>query len=229
MSELVDLTEQKLLDYFRGNGLRTGDGIPNEVELSKRLGVARTVLREALSRFKMNGMIECRTKRGMVLHAPEPFRGLKAAILPELMDKRQIAELLQMRIALESGLSGLISANVTHDRISQLRDIVEAEERFSSGNYSPISDYQFHMKLLELAGNDTAISFFRETYPVVEFADRNYADTLDLNRRKLESAKAYATHRDLTDLLEKRDTEAFSKALSVHLKVYDLSDNITDI
>ena len=47
---LVDQVEDKLLNYFRSQDLKVGDSIPNEIELSSALGVARSVLREALSR-----------------------------------------------------------------------------------------------------------------------------------------------------------------------------------
>ena len=38
---LVDQVEDKLLNYFKNNDLRTGDPIPNELELAATLGVAR--------------------------------------------------------------------------------------------------------------------------------------------------------------------------------------------
>ena len=67
---LVDQVEDKLLNYLKEKDIRTGDSIPNELELAAALGVARSVLREALSRLKMMGMIETRTRRGMILTEP---------------------------------------------------------------------------------------------------------------------------------------------------------------
>ena len=43
---LVDQVEDKLLNYFRSQDLKVGDSIPNEIELSSALGVARSVLWE---------------------------------------------------------------------------------------------------------------------------------------------------------------------------------------
>ena len=59
---LVDQVEDRLLNYLKEKDIRTGDSIPNELELAAALGVARSVLREALSRLKMMGMIETRTR-----------------------------------------------------------------------------------------------------------------------------------------------------------------------
>ena len=51
---LVDSVEESLIRFFKEKGLRPGSSIPNEIELAASLGVGRPVLREALSRFKMN-------------------------------------------------------------------------------------------------------------------------------------------------------------------------------
>ena len=50
---LIDQVEDSLLTYFKKNDLGRGDSIPNENSLAAELGVARSVVREALSRLKM--------------------------------------------------------------------------------------------------------------------------------------------------------------------------------
>ena len=47
---LIDQVEDSLLTYFKKNDLGRGDSIPNENSLAAELGVARSVVREALSR-----------------------------------------------------------------------------------------------------------------------------------------------------------------------------------
>ena len=41
---LVDQVEDRLLNYLKEKDIRTGDSIPNELELAAALGVARSVL-----------------------------------------------------------------------------------------------------------------------------------------------------------------------------------------
>ena len=84
---LVDSVEESLISYFKEQGLRPGCSIPNEMELAASLGVGRAVLREALSRFKMTGMIVSRTKKGMVLGEPSLLGGMKRCINPLLMNE----------------------------------------------------------------------------------------------------------------------------------------------
>ena len=83
---LVDSVEESLIRFFKEKGLRPGSSIPNEIELASALGVGRPVLREALSRFKMTGMIISRTKKGMILGEPSLLGGMKRCINPLLMN-----------------------------------------------------------------------------------------------------------------------------------------------
>ncbi len=46
--------------------MKSGDAIPREKELSDTPGVSRSVLREALSLLRMLGLIESRTRQGIV-------------------------------------------------------------------------------------------------------------------------------------------------------------------
>ena len=68
---LIDQVEDSLLTYFKKNDLGRGDSIPNENSLAAELGVARSVVREALSRLKMMGLIHARPRKGMVLRSEE--------------------------------------------------------------------------------------------------------------------------------------------------------------
>ena len=87
---LVDQVEDKLLNFLKDNSLKVGDAIPNETELSTALGVARSVLREALSRLKMIGMIESRTRRGMVLTEPSLFGAIKRIVDPRVLSEESL-------------------------------------------------------------------------------------------------------------------------------------------
>ena len=91
---LVDQVEDKLLNYLKEKDIRTGDSIPNELELAAALGVARSVLREALSRLKMMGMIETRTRRGMILTEPTILGGMKRVVDPRILGEEALFDIL---------------------------------------------------------------------------------------------------------------------------------------
>ena len=82
---LIDQVEDSLLTYFKKNDLRRGDSIPNENNLAAELGVARSVVREALSRLKMMGLIHSLPRKGMVLTEPSILGGMKRVIDPRVL------------------------------------------------------------------------------------------------------------------------------------------------
>ena len=97
---LVDSVEESLIRFFsRRRACARQLSIPNEIELAASLGVGRPVLREALSRFKMTGMIVSRTKKGMILGELSLLGGMKRCINPLLMNESTLRDILEFRIA----------------------------------------------------------------------------------------------------------------------------------
>lgn len=150
---LVDSVEESLIRFFKEQGLRPGCSIPNEMELAASLGVGRAVLREALSRFKMTGMIVSRTKKGMVLGEPSLLGGMKRCINPLLMNESTLRDILEFRVALEIGISDNIFRNLTDADVAELEEIVEMSQVIGNNKYAPVSEHRFHTKLYEITGN----------------------------------------------------------------------------
>ena len=59
---LVEKVEDRLVELLQQSKLKVGDSIPKELELAEALGVSRTVIREALTRLKIMGLIETKKK-----------------------------------------------------------------------------------------------------------------------------------------------------------------------
>ncbi|WP_418990918.1 FadR/GntR family transcriptional regulator [Alistipes sp.] len=219
---LVDQVEESLIDYFKEQGLRPGSSIPPEAELASALGVARTVLREALSRFKMTGMIESRTKRGMILSEPSILRGMKRCVNPLLMNRETVFDLLEFRIALEIGISGYIFANITADDIGELEQIVEMEELIGDNRYTPMSEVHFHAKLYEITGNAIVSEFQEVIHPVMDFVKDNFRDFFEPIQRELAQKGELTTHKRLLELVRSGDEEGYRRAIADHLQLYTI-------
>jgi DNA-binding FadR family transcriptional regulator len=65
-STLVDKVEAKLVALLKERKLKVGDSIPKEMELAETLGVSRTVIREALLRMRMLGLIDSKRRRAQI-------------------------------------------------------------------------------------------------------------------------------------------------------------------
>lgn len=219
---LVDQVEESLIEYFKEQGFRPGSSIPPEAELASALGVARTVLREALSRFKMTGMIESRTKRGMTLAEPSILGGMKRSVNPLLMTEKTVFEVLEFRIALEIGISSYIFANLTDEDIAELERIVEMGEIIGVNRYTPMSEVHFHAKLYEITGNDIISEFQKVIHPVMDFVKDNFRDFFEPIEAELVAKGELVTHKHLLGFIQRRDEEGYRKAIAEHLRLYTI-------
>ena len=82
---MADVVESRLRDYFKKKSFKPGDALPKELELAEALGVSRNVVREALSRLRMLGMIESRKKRGMILSSPDILGAFERVLDPMII------------------------------------------------------------------------------------------------------------------------------------------------
>lgn len=216
---LVDQVEEKLIEYFKEQGLRPGASIPNESELAAALGIGRTVLREALSRFKMTGMIESRTKRGMVLAEPSILTSLSRQLNPLLMTTRTLRDIFELRIVIELGITGLIFKNMTTAKIKELEEIVDLEETMAI-RHPDTDQCLFHDKLYEISNNGMIQEFQNVLLPVLEYIMIEYKDSFEIMRRRMESKGQLITHRMLLEHIKKNDEAGYREAIAKHFEQY---------
>lgn len=219
---LVDQVEDKLLTYIKEKNLKIGDPIPNEAELAAALGVARNVLREALSRLKMMGMIESRTRRGMTLKEPSILGGMKRIIDPRILSEETLFDILGFRIALEIGLCSDLFKKITDQDIEELEEIEKMGIAFGNNEYAPISEYSFHAKLYEITGNRTISEFQNIIHPVMNFVKDKFKDLLSPINAEIKKKGELVTHADLLTFIKKKDEDGFRKALEKHFAVYKI-------
>lgn len=222
---LVDQVEDRLLLYFRDQNFKVGDSIPNEMELVEALGVARGVLREALSRLKMVGMIESRTRRGMVLKEPSLFGGMRRIIDPRILSESSLLDMLGFRIALELGICHEIFLNITSEDINDLEEIESLGDRFGNNVYSSVSEYRFHSKLYEITGNHTISEFQSIIRPIMDFVEEKFKVFLEPINVELRRQGRLVSHKDLLVYIKSNDEEGFRQALERHFAVYKIFMN----
>ncbi len=122
-TSLADKVEESLCQYFKDNKLVTGDSLPKETELAEGLGVSRNVIREALSRLRMLGIIETKKRKGMVLAEPDLLSGLRRVMDPGMLGDEAMKNLFELRLVLEVGMSDLLFARMTPKHLEELESI----------------------------------------------------------------------------------------------------------
>ena len=125
---LADQATKRLRDFIVNEKYQPGDLLPGEIELSQKLGVSRTIIREALSRFRMMGIVESRRRRGMILTSPDILSGFELAIDGTWLEADTQRELFELRLMMEIGLSDLLVKKKTARLIAKLSSIIDREQ-----------------------------------------------------------------------------------------------------
>jgi GntR family transcriptional repressor for pyruvate dehydrogenase complex len=217
---LVDQVEDKLFSYFKQNNLKIGDAIPNEKELTEALGVSRSVTREALSRLKMVGIVDTRTRRGMVLSEPSIFGVMRRTVDPRILSESTVLDILEFRIALEIGICGELFRRIKPEDLKELEEIVKLSTMYDNNRYAPVSEYAFHSKLYNVTGNKTIAEFQNIIHPVMDYVKEKFEEFLVPINIDLRKEGKIVTHSDLLEYLNKGDEYGYRKALEMHFEVY---------
>jgi len=212
---MADQVEERLRSYFKQQGFVPGDALPKENELAEALSVSRTVIREALSRLRMLGMIDSRKRRGMILTEPDVLSGLDRIMDSRLLGDNAQKQLFELRLVIEIGLSDLLFLRKSEKSLKTLDKIVDEEEKFAlSPKDHAKYDIEFHGKLYQMTGNETLYRFQKMLAFVFEYAIQV---TSDLDEKSRTGA---ISHRDLVHILRHGDPEIFRNAMRQHLEPY---------
>lgn len=212
-STLVDRVESQLVDLLKERKLKVGDSIPKELELAESIGVSRTVIREALLRLRMMGLIESKKKRGSVITSPDLFAIMGKSMNPHILDRETLKEIFEIRLVLEIGMADLLFHRRTKEDIRELRKIVANEPPAAQYHLFNIEhEIAFHGKLYEITGNETMKKFQRMLLPVFDYVHNSGL------LKKQPKLKTFVSHKQLVEILDKGNPEKFRNGMRNHLE-----------
>lgn len=199
--------------FIEGNGLRPGDRLPGERELSELLGVSRASVREALRSLQARRVVLVQHGKGVFVAAP----GESERSMEQFARLREVGmeELFAMREVLEVPAAGWAAAAATDE---QLQDLVEIFEALAEGvrTHRPaaelqVMDAKLHLQIAEYANN----RFLAMTQTVLqEMLARSMETTLAITGRP---ARSVREHAEIVEALLARDPARARTAARRHI------------
>ncbi|QNF32290.1 FadR family transcriptional regulator [Adhaeribacter swui] len=212
-SSLVDRVERNLIDLLIKKNLKVGNAIPTEIELAGALGVSRSVVREALVRLRMIGLIESKKHRGAVITNPDLLALLEKRMIPQVLDDETLREIFELRLVLEIGMADLIMERVTPEDIIELKEIVANEPaQTETYQFQIHHEIAFHGKLYEISGNATLKKFQKMLMPVFDFVHKSGL------LKKEAVIKKFVSHQGLVNIIEHGSAEMLRNGMRNHLE-----------
>ena len=209
----VDSVIATIRDMLIARQLNSGDRLPNEIELTKKLSTSRGSIREAMKILSAYGIIEIKRGNGtFISHSMNDrlFDHLVFQMILTDADKKMLTELREL---IEIGIVKIVLANATEADLALVRAAhSRMTERVNESETDPKTmtdlDLEFHLAIGRAARN--------------ELISKVYEVTLDLFKPSIEathrlpdnSRNALRHHQDILSGLEARDrprTEAAVK------------------
>ncbi|MEQ5778022.1 MULTISPECIES: FadR/GntR family transcriptional regulator [unclassified Thalassospira] len=215
---MTDDISQKLSRMVLEGELAAGQQLPTEQSLAESFGVARTVVREAISRLKHDGLVDSR--QGVGAFVAEPSARSAFRINPACFEKRQkLLEILQLRTGITSEAAGLAARSRSDADIECMEQAYrDMESSLAEGHDGAeqlvLAERTFYRHIAEASGNQYILEFLSMLDARIDMELRSVAVK---NARVTEwSAEVLVEHQAVLDAIRDQNEDAASQAVRHH-------------
>jgi len=211
---LVDSAVLQLRNLIETEKLVSGTRLPTEPVLMARLGVSRTVLREAMSRLELLGLVKIRAGKGTHVGDPDSLaagsRLIRTAITLSCRDLLQFNEL---RTGIECESARLAAQRATADEIAALK--IRYAEFAATETREPYVklDCAFHLSIGAMSKSELITNVLQIVQDFMATSmDRTMAPDPDYEIGR-------TLHRDIVDAIAAHDVPGADAAMRRHMDV----------
>ncbi len=187
---------QRLLDEIREGSLLPGERL-REIELSERLGVSRTPVREAIRQLEADGL---------VTHIPRQGATVRS------LDYAEVMELYEMRAVLEGTAARLAARAASDIELDELDVLNDRLAEAGTGPEAARINRVFHATLLDAAKN----RFLTKSILSLQKALLILGPSQLLDNERADAA--VAEHRGIMSALKSRDSAAAEMEMRTHIQ-----------
>lgn len=210
----ADLVVERIAHVIKERKLSAGERLPGEHELVEQLKVSRPVLREALARLQNMGLVDIQRGRGTFVGSATSLancvRLLRSAVTISPQELRSYAEL---RSAIEVQAARQAAERATDEDVAELSELLKRLDDDELPYAEALElDFQFHRKLLELAGNPLMQNMMEVIY---EFVLTQMARTTPSPR---DNQFGRRLHKAILSAVRNHDPDAAAKAMQQHMQ-----------
>jgi GntR family transcriptional regulator, transcriptional repressor for pyruvate dehydrogenase complex len=204
---------QHIRELVQSGGLRVGDRLPPERELGERLGVSRTVVREAIQILRAEGLVRIRMGVGSFVtqSAPNILEGPMSHLRHS--EAKKIQDLMQVRSIIEPAIAMLSAEHALPVHIKRMEQAIADMDLYISDGHRYIErDNHFHIALAEASNNSVYLLLINSV-----------VDLLQENRRLAISVpgaakRANGFHRRILEAVRAREPKKAFAAMEGHME-----------
>ena len=208
---LVEGVCQKLSELIRGVSSAEERWLPAERSLAEKLGVSRTVVREATKRLEQQGLLEIQHGNGIkvVDKLHRPLNDSLSLLLPDVAER--LRQLNEARLSVEPDAASLAARRATPEQIQTLRrlqnQLVSAPDNVAAIE----ADIAAHHAIADASGN----LIYRLLLD--SLADLGLASRMRTIGR-IGKQTAIAHHARILEAIERHDSSEAFEAMRLHIQ-----------
>lgn len=203
----------RIKEMLLSGELKAGDRLPPEKELSERLGLSRSSLREAVKALDLIRVLDVRRGDGTYVTSLEPQLLTEAiAFVVDLHQGNSVLELFEVRRILEPASAAMAASRISAEQVETLQKSVTAASDDTSVEDLVAHDLEFHGMIAAAAGNNYLCSLLDglSSSTVRARVWRGLTEERAVTRTLSE-------HQAIVDALARRDGELAKALTTVHI------------
>lgn len=171
-------------------------------DISNSLGISRTPVVAAINRLVAEGLAEAIPRRGTFVAQ------LSVKKIKDLLEVRYMIEMFAVKPAIKY-------LDYFPEKIEEMQSLIEGLENLNDGDYARASeiDSRFHILYVSLSNNEQLLKIYESNWSVGATYYMYGLAKMPLTRQK----RIYQEHRDIVDLLMKKDAEGLQHLLEKHI------------
>lgn len=211
-TSLVETVCQRLAKLIRGK--HTDDvndrWLPGERSLAEKLGVSRSVVREATRRLEQQGMLEVQHGNGIKIvdRLHRPLNDSLSILIPDVALRLQ--QLNETRLSIEPDAAAYAAERATKTQLHALRRIHAELEQAPDNETAIQCDLAFHHAIADASGN---LIYRLILDSLAELGLSSRLRTIG----RIGKQTAIAHHEAILVAIENRDPEAARAAMRIHI------------
>jgi GntR family transcriptional regulator, transcriptional repressor for pyruvate dehydrogenase complex len=212
-SELV----RRLAAEIEGGKLAPGARLPTEQEMMAATGVSRTVVREAISALRAQGLVTTRQGSGAFVSADarrRPFR-IDPGELASLVD---VLRVMELRIGVEVEAAGLAAERRAASHLAEIaRRLKAIDQAIERGESAVDADFAFHKAILAATDNPYFTRFLEFLGHFIIPRQSIRAGFASPAEQRTYLERIQAEHQTIQEAIRARKPEQAREAARMHL------------
>ncbi|SEE80843.1 transcriptional regulator, GntR family [Arthrobacter alpinus] len=210
---VTDEAITKIKDMIISGELSAGDRLPPEKELSEKLGLSRSSLREAVKALEIIKVLDVRRGDGTYVTSLEPKLLTEAmTFIVDLHQDESIMDIFEVRRILEPAAAAMAAGRITAEEIAALRATMENIDDSTSVEQLVEHDLIFHQLITSAANN----SYLASVLDALSSSTVRARIWRGLTQEKAVD-RTLSEHASIIEALERGDAELAKALLTVHI------------